>query len=435
MNHEAVSLLSDYLKIDTSNPPGDVAAAADFLAGILAEAGIPTKLYEPKPGCVSLKAVLEGGNDKPPLLLLNHTDVVPANAAEWSFDPFGGEVREGFVHGRGALDMKGLGILELVAFLNLKRSGQRLCRDVVFMAVADEEVGGAHGAAYLLDTHPEDFEAGLVLNEGGLGVSGLLPDRPVHMISSAEKGPCWLKLTRTGQSGHGSMPHGQNALEQLVLALGRILPAENKVTVTPVVAEYFRRLGQEWTFLEPFLKDNRPETLVQIIEESGLLGMPEVAAMLKNTVSLNLLQAGVKTNVIPSLAEAHLDVRLLPGQDIDAFIDALRIRLADDKIQVVSMGAFPPNQSPMDHPDFELLADVLECHFPDAVVTPSLSTGTTDSRFFRQRGVPAYGFFPIVVPLADIKTIHGIDEKISLENVERGVGIYTEVVERLAGIG
>lgn len=435
MNHEAVSLLSDYLKIDTSNPPGDVAAAADFLSGILAEAGIPTKRYEPKAGCVSLRAVVEGGNDKPPLLLLNHMDVVPANAAEWSFDPFGGEVREGFVHGRGALDMKGLGILELVAFLNLKRSGQRLCRDVVFMAVADEEVGGANGAAYLLDTHPEDFEAGLVLNEGGLGVSGLLPERPVHMISSAEKGPCWLKLTRTGQPGHGSMPHGQNALEQLVLALGRILPAENRVTVTPVVAEYFRRLGQEWTFLEPFLKDNRSETLVQIIEDSGLLGMPEVAAMLRNTVSLNLLQAGEKTNVIPSLAEAHLDVRLLPGQDIEAFIDALRLRLADDKIQVVSMGAFPPNQSPMDHPDVELLAGVLGRHFPDAVVTPSLTTGTTDSRFFRERGVPAYGFFPIVVPLADIKTIHGIDEKISLENVERGAGIYTEVVERLAGVG
>lgn len=428
MKHEAVTLLAQYLQIDTTNPPGRESAAADFLMKILNKEGIAYKTYENQPGRVSLRAVIPGTGEKEPLILLNHTDVVAANEEEWSFAPFCGEVRDGFIHGRGALDMKGQGIMELMAFLHVKREGITPCRDLVFLAVADEETGGSQGVEYLLSNHPEDFRAGLVLNEGGFGLSGLLPDRPLHMISSAEKGPCWLKLTCMGPPGHGSMPYGRNSLERLILALNRVLNAETCITLTPVVEEYFRQLGRGSDFMAPYLEDGKPETLKNILEACGLLAMPQISAMLRNTISLNLLQAGSKTNVIPSRAEAHLDIRLLPGQEAGTIIEWVRAQLDDSDIQVEPITVFPATESPSDHQEFRLLTDVLDRHFPGSLSAPSLSAGTTDSRFFREQGVRAYGFCPIVIPMSDIKTIHGIDEKISEENLVRGVDVFTDAV-------
>jgi acetylornithine deacetylase/succinyl-diaminopimelate desuccinylase-like protein len=428
---EAVELLSQYLRIDTTNPPGREDRGVEFLARILDREGIAYKTYEPQPGRASLRAEIPGSGEKPPLILLNHIDVVPADPAEWSFDPFGGEVKDGFVQGRGALDMKGQGIMELMAVLNLKRQGLKPNRDLVFLAVADEEMGGTWGAKWLLTHHPEDFKAGLVLNEGGYVVKGLLPDRPVAMIAAAEKGICWLKLTRSGPPGHGSLPHGDNALEKMTQALARLLAQDDPLTVTPIVAEYFRRLGRSWSFLGPYLEDGRPETLVDIISQSGLTALPQVSALLKNTHSLTVMKSGDKSNVIPSRAEAHLDVRLLPGRRAEDEIAHLRERLGDQGIEIEPLAVTESTQSIWDGGDFPILADLMQKAFPEALVAPSLVFGASDSRFFRHQGVPSYGLCPVLIDMADVKMVHGLDERISVESVERGAQCFTDLVQAL----
>jgi len=204
MKHEAVELLARYLKIDTTNPPGNEAKGVAFFAEILEKEEIAYKVYEASPGRSSISAVIPGSGRKGAVILLNHIDVVPARADEWRVDPFSGAIEDGFIYGRGALDMKGQGILELLAFLEVKRKGLAPCRDLIFLAVADEEAGGTNGVRYLLNHHGKEFQADLVINEGGFGLGNLLPDRPLFMIATAEKGVCRVKLTRSGPAGHGS---------------------------------------------------------------------------------------------------------------------------------------------------------------------------------------------------------------------------------------
>jgi acetylornithine deacetylase/succinyl-diaminopimelate desuccinylase-like protein len=431
MKDEAVKLLSQYIQIDTTNPPGNEDQAVQFFADIFDREKIKYKTYESKSQRKSIRAVLPGSGEKEAIILLNHMDVVPVNEDEWSFSPFGGEIRDGYIHGRGALDMKGLGIMELMAFLAMKREGVALNRDLIFLAAADEETGGSQGVGYLLDNHPDDFKADLVINEGGFGITNVLPDRPVLMIASAEKGVCWLKLTRKGLPGHGSMPHGQNALERMLQAFNRLFSEETPVTITPPVAAYFKNLATGWEFFKPYLEDGREETLVRILKESGLMAMPQINAMVRNTMSLNVLNAGVKTNVIPSLAEAELDIRLLPGQEVDDFIEYVREKLADEEIAIEPITINRASESPIDTGHFAVITDVIRERYPDAVLTQSVLMGTSDSRFFRERGIASYGVCPIFVPLDDIKMVHGIDEKISVDNLVVGTEVLTEIVRRI----
>lgn len=432
MAHEAVEILSKYIQINTTNPPGNEAPAVEFLSGILEREGITCRTYESSHGRCSLRALLPGTGKKDPLILLNHMDVVPANPNDFSFDPFGGEVRDGYVCGRGALDMKGIGVMQLMAFLAMKRRGAPLNRDLVFLAVADEEEGGAEGARHLLDNHPGDFRAGLVLNEGAFGIANMLPDKTVMMIATGEKGPCWLRLTRRGEPGHGSSPHGRNTLMKMVQALNRLIDADLPVVITDIMEEYFRQIAPYWSFLQPYLEDGKRETLACLLRESGLLEVPQLNAMVRNTISLNILRAGVKLNVIPDGVEAQLDMRLLPGQDVDEFITFVRETLDDEMIQIDPILASAGNVSDMDDEEYLLLREAVGAHFPDALMPPTLLPGISDSRFFRERGVPAYGFCPLVIPMDHLKMIHGIDEKISVEGLVRGCEIYDDIVRRLS---
>jgi acetylornithine deacetylase/succinyl-diaminopimelate desuccinylase-like protein len=432
MTDEAVELLTEYLRIDTSNPPGNEAAATRFFSDILEREGVEYRTYQSEKNRVSIRAVIRGDGRKKPIILLNHMDVVPAEAAQWSVDPFGGVIKDGYLYGRGALDMKGQGIMELMAFLALKREGLSLTRDLIFLSVADEEAGGVHGVQYLLDHHAQDFEADFVINEGGYGLTGLLPDRPVFMVSTAEKGFCWLKITTTGQPGHGSVPHGKNALEGMNAALYRLMTAEDPGSIPPIVLEYFRNLGVNgWDFLQPYLDDGRPETLVDQLNQSGFIHMPQIAAMVKNTISLTQIHAGNKVNVIPGRAEATVDIRLLPGQSIESCIDAVRQHMGDSNFTVDVIGSHPATASPKDTEYFGLIEKTLAESYREAVVTPSLLFATSDSRFFRERGVTTYGFCPVLVGLEDIQTIHGADEKISIENIRNGTSLYSELIHKL----
>jgi len=434
MKHEAVELLSRYLKIDTTNPPGNEDRGVAFFAEILEKEGVAYKTYQPSPGRGSISAVIPGTGEKGAVILLNHIDVVPARADEWSVDPFSGEIKDGFIYGRGALDMKGQGILELLAFLELKRKGLTPCRDLIFLAVADEEAGGINGVQFLLNNHGDKFQADVVINEGGFGLGNVLPDRPLIMIATAEKGVCRVKLTRSGPPGHGSAPHGENALEKLVQGLSRLLQKENPVIVTPLIAEYFKQLASSWEFLKPYLQDGNPQTLVEALTQNGLLDNPHMAAMLKNTISLNLMHAGNKVNVIPSGAEAELDIRLLPGTDPDTVIDAIKEHLADDNIKVEIARVSRASESSMDMEDFAIIKSVHLEHFPNALAVASLLFGASDSRFFREKGIPCYGVCPMLINLEDLGKIHGIDERISEENMIRGTGIFIDMVRKLCKV-
>jgi len=434
MKHQAVELLSRYLKINTTNPPGNEDQGVAFFAGIFEKEGIAYKTYEASPGRGSISAVIPGTGEKGAVILLNHIDVVPARADEWSVDPFSGEIKNGFIHGRGALDMKGQGILELLAFLELARKGLTPCRNLIFLAVADEEAGGINGVQYLLNNHGEEFQADLVINEGGFGLGNLLPDRPLFMIATAEKGVCRVKLTRSGPPGHGSAPHGENALEKLVQGLSRLLGKENPVIVTPLIAEYFKQLASSWEFLQPYLQDGNPETLVEALTQNGMLDIPQMSAMLKNTISLNRMHASNRVNVIPSAAEAELDIRLLPGTDPDTVIADIQEHLADENIKVEIARISRASESSMDTEDFAIIKSVYLEHFPKALTVASLLFGASDSKFFREKGIPCYGVCPMLISLEDLGKVHGIDERISEENMIRGTEIFIDIVKKLCGI-
>jgi acetylornithine deacetylase/succinyl-diaminopimelate desuccinylase-like protein len=353
---------------------------------------------------------------------------------QWDFEPFGGEVKDGFIHGRGALDMKGQGIMELLAFLDIKRKGLRPCRDIIFLAVADEEAGGKYGVKFLLENYPDDFEADIVLNEGGYGISDILPDRPVMMVSTAEKGVCWVKLSRTGPPGHGSIPHGQNALEKMIQGINRILNRENPLIISDVMAEYFRQMGAGWEFLKPYLENNDINTLIRALTESGMADVPQISAMIRNTVSVTMMAAGTKTNVIPSQVEAELDIRILPGVDPDEFVNGLKKQLSDEDISVEITTKHSATESSMDSSSFSLIKKVVTDHFTDALVVPSLLMGISDSRFFRDRGISCYGVCPVLIQMDDVQRIHGLDEKISEENMIKGTVVYTDIVNRFCVI-
>ena len=434
MSHEAVELLSQYLKIDTTNPPGNEILGVAFFARIFEQEGIAYKTYEASTGRGSIKAEIKGTGEKGTIILLNHIDVVPAKASEWSVYPFGGEVKDGFIYGRGALDMKSLGILELLAFLEVKRQGLTPCRDLIFLAVADEEAGGHLGVQYLLDQYPDDFQADLVLNEGGFGLDAVLANRPLFMIASAEKGICQIRLTSTGPPGHSSAPHGENALEKLVQALNRLLSGDNPIIVTPQIAEFFKHLGTEWDFLKPYLMDGKTTTLVDALTESGVIHVPQMSAMLRNTMSLNILKSGDKTNVIPSKAKAEIDIRLLPGTESDAFIAEVKKRLADDSIRIEFLKKSNASKSPIDTDDFATIKKVHLEHYPNALTVASLLFGASDSRFFRSKGIACYGVCPMLLRMEDLNRVHGIDERVSVETVIKGTQVYTDIVKKLCRI-
>lgn len=431
MSIGAVELLSSYIRLDTTNPPGNEHLGAAFFEQILKGEGISYRVYESKPGRQSIRAVIKGSGQQEPLILLHHMDVIAAKSDEWSFDPFGGEVIDGYICGRGALDTKSLGIMQLLAMIEVRRSGTALNRDLVFLATADEESGADCGVEYLLREHHVDFRAGLVLNEGSYIAEGFVPGTPLAMISPAEKGPCWLKLRRKGSPGHGSTPHGNNPLERLTQAVNRLSAYQVPRRVTPVVAEYFRRMAPAWTFLEPYIADGKEETLLRVLEESGLLAAPQIKAMLANTISLNSLHSGDKVNVIPSCAEAEVDTRLLPGQDVNEWVEVLKQSLDDVEIDIEFIAKAEGNSSDMDTQSYRIIEQALLDHYPGAIAAPYLMLGTTDSRFFRGLGMLSYGFCPAAVPSEHLKSIHGIDEKIAVASTLKGTEVYKDVVKRL----
>ena len=355
-----------------------------------------------------------------PLLLLNHTDVVPAEAAHWQEDPLAGVVRDGYVWGRGAVDMKGMAVLELLTLLACRRLRIPLRRDLVFAAVADEEAGGTYGIDFLAECHPNAIDCDFVINEGGTGAGEIFGvRRPVFHVGIAEKGPLWLRLSATGTPGHGSVPHDDNALERIVRALGRIQAWERPTLLTAEVAAYFDALHHAGILPHP----PTAEVLRALAAEH-----PRLHSMQTNSVAVTTLTSGVRPNVIPAEASATLDVRLVSGYSPERFLAELHGVIDDPRVRVQTIFSSSTPASPMDSPLYCAIRESVEAICPGAAVVPSVSTGFTDSRVFRRRGIPAYGFMPLLLEPPDMGTVHGNDERLSITALGLGLRILFQVV-------
>jgi acetylornithine deacetylase/succinyl-diaminopimelate desuccinylase-like protein len=430
LEDEAVRRTVEYLRINTTNPPGNEVETMRFFARILAAEGIPFDTAASAPGRGNIWARLKGaGGGQPALVLLHHMDVVPADRRYWDVDPFSATVKDGMIYGRGALDTKTLGIMELEAFLTLHRMKAPLSRDVIFMATADEEAGGTYGAGWVVEHHPEAFAgAGLMLNEGGDGSES--GGRKQFGIEITQKVPLWLKLVSTGKPGHGSIPPVSSPVDRLVRALERLRTYQFAPRIVPPVDAYFKALAPnaapEWkaNFADMAKAVGDPATLLRLqLDEPGL------AALTRNTCSITILKGSDKINVIPPEAEAQLDCRLLPDQDPAAFVRELEGVIDDPGIKVSRILGFTPAVSPTDNPLYQAIAAVTRRHFPEADIVPAVATGFTDSHFFRDRGLACYGFAPILVPEADEGGVHGNNERLSVENVRRGTEMLLEIVQ------
>ncbi|MBI1847188.1 MAG: M20/M25/M40 family metallo-hydrolase [Candidatus Rokubacteria bacterium] len=430
LGREAVGILVDYIKVDTTNPPGNERRAVDFLKPLLDREGIETRVIDSAPGRANLYARLRGDGRRPALVLLNHLDVVPADARFWSVDPFAGVVKDGYVWGRGALDMKSLGVLQLVTLLALKRHGVPLRADVIFLGTADEEAGGNQGIAVVLGQQADLVRgAGVVLSEGAFNF--LRNGRVFWAVNLGEKSPVSVTLTATGTPGHGSMPRADSAVNRLIAALSRVMAWETPIKVLPDVQAFYAAMAE----FEPSPVRERLGDLATGLQDPAF--RQEFTrnlsnnARVRNTISITMLEASNKINVIPATASARLDVRLLPGEDPAAFVEQLKATIADERVQIRIATTVVAGSSPDTHPALEAIRAVARAHDPQAPLVMPMTTGASDCRYFRQRGTPCYGFTPITLRGRDGEGFHGNDERVAVDQVIEGTRLYYEVVRRL----
>ncbi len=426
VQNEAVTLLQDLLRIDTTNPPGNEQAAAEFLAGVLRADGFEPRLLSAEPGRTCVIARLPGSGERGPLLLQGHTDVVPADPAEWSRSPFGGEIADGCIWGRGALDMKGTVIMQLMAIVLAKRLGLRPRGDIIFCAVPDEEAGGYLGAGWLVDNHPELVRAEASISEVG-GFSLYMGDAVYFPLQVTEKVGCQVRLRVTGQSGHGSQPIRDGAMAKTARVLDAITRRRLPMHVTPAAEQFIRALAESQTQLLSLLDPNRVGGALAELGAAGRM----FEAILHNTAAPTVIQGGSKTNVIPGSVEITLDGRLLPGQTAEEFLRELHDLTGDDA-EVIEVRHTPSlTEAPVDGFFNELVAIIEELE-PGAHAVPALITGITDARHFARLGTPTYGFAPVKLhrDMPFWSLFHGADERIPIEGLRFGLEAIFRLVER-----
>lgn len=427
---DAVTLIRDFLRINTTNPPGNEEDAALFLEDIIKREGLTAKMYAGAPRRANILSRIKGKVKGKPVILLSHIDVVPAREDEWTVDPFGGEVRDGYVYGRGAIDMKSQAICQLLAFIDLARRGVVPRRDIIFLATCDEEVGGAQGMEYMLDRVPELKDASFVLSEGGCLME---EDGFVHaQVSVTEKKLSQFIIRAKGTGGHGSMPHGDNANEKIVEASQRILSYKWPFKSIPVTRAYLKGMlegrkigGSKFPPLKEALKSRKWKSF---LEENEMYN-----AILRNTVTLTILKGGEKVNVIPSESSATFDSRLLPSESHDTFFKKIRTLAGKDvEIERIGERVSVPAPSLYNTVYFEGIGDCVRSLKGEVPVLPFVTTGATDLRYFRDLGIPSYGFFPITLTKEENLKMHAKDERISLRNIREGLEGCKGIIDFLA---
>ena len=435
LGEEAVDLLRRYLMVDTTNPPGNEAAGARFLAAVLERNGIASETVEAAPGRANLVARLAGDGSLPGIVLHHHIDVVYADRRYWTVDPFGGEVRDGYLYGRGAIDMKSTGIMHLAAVLALKRAGVPLKRDLVFLATADEEAGSVYGARFVADAR-RDWLAGAeyaISELGGIEVHAGYTAPLGHIVIS-EKTGLPLTLTARSEPGHGSMPWPDTAPHRLIRALNRLLAAERPLSVLPEVREYFSRLATVLPVHAGVGYGDLERSLTDPAFRTRFLTNRLYAAMVRTTFAVTMLKGSEKGNVIPPEASAGIDCRMLAGDDPQEIVTWIRRVIDDDQVEVTIEGEpKAPNLSPPDTELYKALADALRRRAAGTVVAPEILVAFTDNWVFRRCGLHGYGWSPFVMDEGEWHRVHGNDERLSLENIRAGARCYVEMLLDIAG--
>jgi acetylornithine deacetylase/succinyl-diaminopimelate desuccinylase-like protein len=441
----AVEWMQQYLRIDTSNPPGNEMRAVAFLKGILDQEGIENRVFEYAPGRGDLWARLphtgagtaaDAGRAivHRPIILLNHMDVVTSDASHWQVPPFSGEVKNGYVWGRGAQDMKDEGLAQLVAMVMLKREHVPLDRDVIFLAVADEEMNGS-GSDWFIE-HQRDLlgNAEFLINEGGENL--LENDRVKYVgVDVGEKTVYWLHVVAHGRAGHASRPDPDSAPNRLVRALDRIIAYQTPLRVLPVVQEFLLGMApyepperaREYRNIHKAIEDKKFQEELEHDESLNYL--------LRDTISLTMMGGSEQTNVIPAEAWANLDVRILPGGDRQALLQAIREVVDDPNVTVEPLSSEfrVANYSPTDSALFAVIRRVSAKYFPGTPVVPLITSGYTENQRYRPLGIDAYGFNPYVATDEEGNTEHGNDERIRVEEVRRGPRVLFDVLAVVAG--
>jgi acetylornithine deacetylase/succinyl-diaminopimelate desuccinylase-like protein len=432
----AENWMQEYLRIDTTNPPGNETRGAEFFKRILDQEGIENRVFEIAPGRADLWAKLShtSSDSKRPIVLLNHMDVVTSDAAHWKVPPFSGEERDGYIWGRGAQDMKGEGLAQLVVMVMLKREKVSLDRDVIFLAVADEEAQGT-GTDWFIKNQRDLLEnAEFLINEGG---ENLLENGKIRYVGVdvGEKTSYWLKVTAHGRPGHGSRPNADSAPNRLVHALNKILAYHTPLRVLPVVEEFLRDMAP----YEPPDRAAYYRDVKKAIEDKKFQHEVEhdesLNFLLRDTISLTMLGGSGQTNVIPPEAWANLDVRILPGGDPKAVAETLRrvVNDPDVTIEPLETEFRVANYSGTDNALFAAIREASAKYFPGTPVVPHITSGYTENQRYRPLGMIAYGFNPYTATEEEGNTEHGNDERIRVEEVRRGPRVLFDVVAKLAG--
>ncbi len=436
---EAIDILSGYIQVDTTNPPGKELAGARYLQRILEREGFSPTVLEFQPERGSILCQMDGTDGPNPLILLHHIDVVPAEPDKWRYPPFSGAVVDGEVWGRGAQDCKSLGVVELLVFLLLKREGFPLKRSIVYMATGDEETGGKSGVGWLFENHPKLMKAEYVINEGG-GLGMKVGNRHLYTCQTAEKGICWLKLTFRGKPGHASIPHPDNCVAKMARAIDKIAAYRSPLRLSRTTEDFILGIAKEQGIPRSMLKGRLAdpafsELVAKYVPDPGLQAL--VGAITRNTFVPTVAQAGQKTNVIPSECFCHIDCRILPGVTPDHVKDEIRDVLGDSgdyDIEILQTNS--ASESPIDNDLYRSMEKTLTRLDPKAKLIPTMQTGATDSRYFRENGVSAYGFQPMVPTdnLSEyLSRVHGHNERISGDDLLFGTRVLYELLKDFCG--
>jgi acetylornithine deacetylase/succinyl-diaminopimelate desuccinylase-like protein len=431
--------LVDLVKIDTSNPPGNETAVANYLKQVADSHGISCDFFGNDVKRKNFVARLKGSGKGRPLLLIAHSDVVPVERKEWTVDPFSGELRNGFIYGRGVEDDKSLLAAEIAVMVEIKRRNIKLGRDVILLSEADAE-GNASGIQYMLQHAYPQIEAEFALNEGGSILE--TKDGPkVFQIETTEKIPTRLILTAKGTAGDASLPRADNPITHLNRALLKLAETEQPPKVNAVTHRYLRDISRiaEYSWLAPLIRSlDSPNAAIQQAAASQIRAKdPELDAMLHTTVSVTMLNAGTKNSVIPTTAQAQVDVRRLPNETKEEVLARFRQSINDPAVDV-ALAPAPPfpaaDASSLTTPLYLAMSKAIARTYPRDVIVPYMAPGVTDSSFLRAHGMPVYGV-PAFVRDAGETRVHGNDERISPKNLEDGVELLWQIVLEIAGGG
>jgi acetylornithine deacetylase/succinyl-diaminopimelate desuccinylase-like protein len=412
VEQHALELLQRYVRIASVNPPADTSQTAKLIQSELAAAGLNATLYQSgSGGKTNLIARLPGRErSRRPLLLLNHMDVVPVDPSRWKENPFGAEIKDGVLWGRGSLDMKSTGVMQLTALILLKQLGIVPARDIVFVSTCDEETGGVLGAEWMIQNHWSEMDPEYVMDEGGVGSRDVYaPGKLVFGISTGDKQVLWLRLRATGVSGHGSQPNPDNPNDILMRAIDKAKEFPPSSKPNPILTRMRDAVGA--------FASNKFMNAIQ-----------------QNTMSVTSLRSGVgdppKANVIPSLAEATLDCRLLPGQNAPEFVSEIKARINDPRVAIEQISRNPddPKLSGTDTPLYTAIANSIRKENPDATVMPIVVPFGTDASKFRVRGSAAYGMMPMIIDATTLATMHSDSEHIPVNQFKRGLHIYFDIL-------